>query len=86
MHVPLGRAGVLVLLKGVGVLHLQRMQHARLAENLHRLLIYIIKGTHVVQASGVVLVVVRKQNRVQVADVVGEHLGAEVRAGIDQDP
>ena len=84
MHVPFGRAGVFVFGEGIRVIVPQRLQHLGLAIDLHGLLVDIVERPHVVQAARMVLVLVRQQDGVQVADPFRKHLHPEVRACVDE--
>ena len=82
---PFRRTGVFVLGEGVAVVVAQRIQHKRFAVDVHGLAVHVVEGTHVVDAAGVVLVVMSEQDGVQVADILCKHLGTEVGAGVHQD-
>ena len=84
VHVPLGRSGVFVLGEGVGVLGLDGPERFLFTEDLHGLLVDIIERPHVVQSARMVLVLVRQEDGIQVADPLCEHLHPEIRSCVDE--
>ena len=81
---PFGRARVFGKLEHVRIFTDEVLQDIALAIDLRRPPVDVVEGPHIVKAARVVLVVVRKEDGIQVAEPVREHLHPEIRACVDQ--
>ena len=85
VDVPFRSAGVLLLGESVTVFAPERLLDVFLAIDVDGFGFQQVEGARVVQASGVVLVVVGEQDGIQVPDPCAQHLIAEIGAGVHQD-
>jgi len=74
VDMPFRRPGILVLREGVAVLDFERVEDPVLALNLNRAPVDVVERTHVIQAPGVVLVVVCQEYGVKMPNSRCKHL------------
>ena len=84
VHLDFRRAGIEHLRECVGIFPLERLEDIALAVDVHRLLLQQVEGAHVIQSSGVVLVIMGEQYGIQMAYVGAQHLVAEVRTRVHE--
>ena len=80
-----GHTAILILGKGVVVLHLHAVDGGLVTVDMRRVnggVVHKVEGAHIVDARGVVLVHVRKEYGIYVRDILAQHLIAEVGARI----
>ena len=82
VHVPLRRTGIARLAEGVGKHLLQTLQHIRLTEDVHRLVLEKVQRAGFVQSPHVIHVIVGEQDGVHVLHSGTQQLLPEVRSGV----
>ena len=81
-HKEIRDARIAMLPENIGQACTDRLNHIALGIDLHTML--PAHGSHVVQATDMVVMLVRQQDRVQMADPVPDHLPAKIGAAINQ--
>ena len=84
VDVELGSALVFDFHERIRVVPFQGVLHVFLAVDVDGMVLDQVERPHVVQASGVVLMVVGQEDGVYVADVLPQHLVAEIRASVHE--
>ena len=85
MDVHLRRPGIGFLLEYVIVFFLERFKHVGFAEDGERTLLQVIERAYVIEAAGMVFMVVGQENGVEMGNLFAQHLLPEIGTGIDQE-
>ena len=85
VHVPFRGSGILRKGEDIGIFPDQVAQDILFAVDFGRTPVDIVQRTHVVQSAGVVFVIVRQKNGIQMMHFLREHLHPEIRTCVHKD-